>query len=67
MRPDPDAPRGEQMAQFPARVRWKADYDNHLMEQPTIFYALMTALVLLSADTPLSLGMAWAYVALRVG
>lgn len=34
---DPQAPRGEQMAQLPARVRWKADNYNHLVEQPTRF------------------------------
>src|SRR5438093_525944 len=30
MRMDPNAPRGEQMSQLPAKVRWKADNYNHL-------------------------------------
>jgi hypothetical protein len=66
MRLDPNAPRGEQMSTLPARVRWKADNYNHLMEQPTIFYAIVLALVLLGDQTQLSLAMAWTYVALRV-
>ena len=44
MRLDPQAPRGEQMATLPAKVRWKADNYNHLMEQPTVFYAVAIAL-----------------------
>ena len=63
---DPDAPRGEQMAQLPARVRWKADNHNHLMEQPTVFYAVAVALALLEGVGSLEVGLAWAYVGLRV-
>lgn len=66
MKLDPDAPRGEQMALLPPRVRWKADNYNHLMEQPTIFYAVAIALALLSVDSVLAIGLAWAYVMLRV-
>jgi hypothetical protein len=44
---DPMAPRGEQMAQLPARIRWKADNYNHLMEQPTLFYAVAISLAVL--------------------
>jgi hypothetical protein len=66
IRLDPNAPRGEQMSTLPARVRWKADNYNHLMEQPTIFYAIVLALVVLGDSSPLSLAMAWACVALRV-
>ena len=66
MRLDPQAPRGEQMATLPARVRWKADNYNHLMEQPTQFYAIALALALLGDASAWSLGLAWAYVGLRV-
>lgn len=66
MRLDPNAPRGEQMSTLPARVRWKADNYNHLMEQPTIFYAIVLALALLGDRSELSLAMAWTYVVLRV-
>ena len=66
MKLDPDAPRGEQMALLPPRVRWKADNYNHLMEQPTLFYAIALALSLLSVNSWSVLALAWAYVALRV-
>lgn len=66
MKLDPDAPRGEQMATLPPRVRWKADNYNHLMEQPTIFYAIVLVLALLGSRAELHLVMAWAYVGLRI-
>ena len=66
MRLDPNAPRGEQMSTLPASVRWKADNYNHLMEQPTIFYAIVLALALLGDTSTVSVGLAWAYVVLRV-
>ena len=66
MKPDPNAPRGEQMAQLPASVRWKADNYNHLMEQPTVFYAIVITLVLLGPSGDTALMLAWSYVALRV-
>lgn len=63
---DPLLPRGEQMAQLPAKVRWKADNYNHLMEQPTLFYATALSLALLGDHWVGSLWIAWSYVALRV-
>ena len=63
---DPNQPNGQQMALLPAKVRWKADNYNHLMEQPTIFYALVISLALLADTTLFTLMMAWAYVILRV-
>jgi len=63
---DSMAPRGEQMAQLPAKVRWKADNYNHLMEQPTLFYATALSLAVLGDQSTTSLSLAWAYVALRV-
>ncbi len=62
---DGNAPRGEQMAQLPTRVRWKADNFNHLMEQPTLFYATALALAVLGDSSSLSELLAWAYVGLR--
>ena len=66
MRLDPNAPRGEQMAQLPPHVRWKADNYNHLMEIPTIFYAVALVLAVLGDTSTVSVGLAWAFVALRV-
>jgi len=63
---DSAAPRGEQMATLPARVRWKADNYNHLMEQPTVFYAVALGLAVLGAGSGVNSLLAWAYVALRV-
>lgn len=66
MKPDPQAPRGEQMASLPASVRWKADNYNHLFEQPTIYYATLIVLALVSTEQGVDLVLAWTYVGLRV-
>lgn len=66
MKLDSQAPRGEQMNTLPANVRWKADNYNHLMEQPTIFYAVALALAIAGAGEGINLELAWAYVGLRV-
>jgi len=63
---DPRRPPGEFHAQLPAEVRWKADNYNHLMEQPTLFYAVALTLAFLGAGTGLNAALAWLYVALRV-
>jgi hypothetical protein len=63
---DPRRPAEEFHTQLPPSVRWKADNYNHLMEQPTLFYAVALTLALLGADVGLNTGLAWAYVALRV-
>jgi hypothetical protein len=63
---DPRRPVQEFQAKLPAEVRWKADNYNHLMEQPTLFYAVALTLAILGADGGLNAGLAWAYVALRV-
>jgi hypothetical protein len=40
---------------------------NHLMEQPTLFYALCFALQLLGqGDHPINIGLAWTYVVIRI-
>jgi len=63
---DPTQPRDVMLGGLPPRVRWKADNYNHLMEQPTLFYATALTLALLGQGDPVTLGLAWAYVALRV-
>jgi hypothetical protein len=47
------------------RINWKAHNYEHLLEQPTIFYATLFCLALTSF-TSLDVALAWAYVALRV-
>src|SRR5262245_46262030 len=66
MRLDPDLPRGEQMALLPASVRWKADNYNHLMEMPTLFYAVGIVLALISEAPGTDAALAWLYVGMRV-
>ncbi|SDJ64362.1 hypothetical protein SAMN04488540_11115 [Ferrimonas sediminum] len=66
MRLDPQAPTGQQMAELPPPVRWKADNYNHLLEQPLLFYALVLVLERLGDGGALVLAMAWSYVVLRV-
>lgn len=51
---------------LPLSVRQVADNYNHLLEQPTIFYALIIAVALLGLGDTLNLQLAWAYVLLRV-
>lgn len=63
---DPSLPRDIMMGGLPPRVRWKADNYNHLMEQPTLFYATALTLALVGQGDGLNLVLAWAYVALRV-
>lgn len=52
-------------AVLPAEIQWKAHNYNHLMEQPTIFYALAIILALAGFGQT-DVWLAWAYVAIRV-
>ena len=51
---------------LPSSARRVADNYNHLMEQPTIFYALAFVIVLSGHTDTLNVPLAWAYVGLRV-
>jgi hypothetical protein len=53
-------------AQLPARVRWKGDNYSHLMEQPTLFYAVALVLAFAGVGDGLNLVLAWAYIGLRI-
>jgi hypothetical protein len=66
MRLDSNAPRGEQMSTLPPSVRWKADNYNHLMEQPTLFYAVALVLAIMGEGEGINLILAWIYVGFRV-
>jgi len=63
---DPQKVNGTQMSTLPANVRWKADNYTHLMEQPTIFYALAFSILVLGLGSGLNLWLAWTYVILRI-
>jgi hypothetical protein len=50
-------------------VQWKAHNYNHLMEQPTLFYAVSLAFAVMDRDGGIHgapLVLAWAYIACRV-
>jgi hypothetical protein len=68
---DPRRPPSELVGSLPPEVRWKADNYNHLMEQPTIFYAVALALAVADmsagdAGSGLNIILAWFYVILRI-
>ena len=66
VKPSEGAYARELNAKMPPYARRVADNYNHLMEQPTIFYALCFALQFIEQTHPVNIGLAWTYVALRV-
>ena len=63
---DPGMTAAELANMLPPQVRWKADNYNHLLEQPTIFYATALALAVSGQVGGLDAALAWGYVGLRV-
>lgn len=51
---------------LPASVQWKAHNNNHLLEQPVLFYAVCIVIALSTADHPVNTAFAWTYVALSI-
>jgi hypothetical protein len=51
---------------LPPEVMWVSDNYNHLMEQPTIFYAAAFAAQIAGQADAINIGLAWTYVALRI-
>ena len=63
----PNGARGADLeGKAPAKVLWPSHNYTHLMEQPTLFYAIVLALVLMDFDAPINVWLAWGYVAFRV-
>jgi hypothetical protein len=60
----PPGVRGADMP--PGPHNWPAHNYMHLVEQPTIFYAITLALVAMDDRIALNLYLAWAYVILRI-
>ena len=48
------------------REQWVADNYNHLMEQPTIFYAAALAAHAAGQGDAINVGLAWTYVIVRI-
>ena len=46
-------------------VKWKSHNYNHLMEQPTIFYAIAITLALMGMGGGINIWLAWGYVGFR--
>lgn len=51
---------------LPAKINWISHNYTHLMEQPTLFYAVVGILALAGAGSGLNLTLAWGYVGLRI-
>ena len=47
-------------------AQWKAHNYNHLLEQPTIFYAIALTLAMMNFGGGINYWLAWSYVAFRV-
>ena len=63
----PDGTRGADLERrHPGKAHWPAHNYQHLMEQPTIFYAIVFVLVFMGFDAPINVWLAWAYVVLRI-
>lgn len=64
------APRGARYADveqdMPAKVNWVSHNFTHLMEQPTIFYAVIAVLAIAGDTSSFSLAAAWGYTGLRI-
>ena len=56
----------EMRPKLPARMRYVTDNYNHLLEQPTLFYATVVYIHLAGTATALTVSLAWAYAATRV-
>ena len=63
----PAGSRGANMeGKAPDQVMWKAHNYTHLLEQPTIFYAIAITLALMDFGGGINLWLAWGYVGLRI-
>ena len=63
----PDGSRGVDLeGRAEAHAQWKSHNYNHLMEQPTIFYAIALALAAMNFGGGINYWLAWGYVALRI-
>ena len=51
---------------LPPQAQWKVHNYNHLMEQPTLFYAVCAVLALSGSGDGPNAWIAWAYVGLRI-
>ena len=63
----PDGSRGVDLeGKAEASAQWKSHNYNHLMEQPTLFYAIAITLALMDMGGGINHWLAWGYVGLKV-
>ena len=62
----PQGARVRDIAGLPNAIQWKNHNYMHLLEQPTLFYAVVLSLVLMGDTVALNLYIAWGYVVIRV-
>ena len=63
----PDGARGVDLeGKADPKAQWKCHNYNHLMEQPTIFYAIALTLALMGFGGGINVWLAWGYVGLRI-
>jgi hypothetical protein len=63
---DPRRPGREFTEALPHQARWVADNYNHLLEQPTLFYAVALTIAFAGDGGIVDIALAWTYVVLRV-
>mgnify|MGYP002777019163 FL=1 len=51
---------------LPPEVQWKAHNYNHLLEQPTLFYAVALLLIVIGSASSHAVPLAWGYAGLRI-
>lgn len=51
---------------LPDEVNWKSHNYSHLVEQPTLFYAIVIVLILMGQEHDINVWLAWGYVGFRV-
>ena len=66
VKPHPTLSKADINAKIPRHLQFPADNYDHLLDQPTQFYAITLALTFLGDDSVLSTRLAWGYVGLRV-
>jgi hypothetical protein len=57
---------GEIEAHLPPRATWASHNYTHLLEQPTLFYAVVVILAMVNGATETNILLAWAYTGLRI-
>jgi len=63
----PDGSRGVDLeGKADPQAQWKCHNYNHLMEQPTIFYAIALTLAFMNFGSGINYWLAWGYVGLRI-